>query len=108
MRSAGTVSNLHPYRARVVALSMLLAAACLWFAVATPFALAQPVDPNMHTGAPMPGQQHVAVLVQDTPEEPTAEPQPTPDETAESAPSETPEPPTETAEPGPGETPEPP
>ena len=108
MRSAGTVSKLHPHRLRVVALSMLLAAVCLWFAVATPFALAQPVGTNMHSGAPMPGQQHVAVLVQDTPEQPTAEPQPTPDETAEPVPSETPESPTETAEPAPGETPEPP
>jgi MscS family membrane protein len=85
---------------------MLLAAACLGFVVATPFALAQPVDPNMHSGAPMRGQQQVAASVQDTPEEPTAEPQPTPDDTAEAVPSETPESPTETVEPAPSETPE--
>lgn len=106
MRSTGTVPKLYLHRARAVALGMLLAAVCLWFAVATPFALAQPVGANMQSGIPMPGQQHVAVLVQVTTEEPTAGPQTTPDETAEPVPSETPESPTETAEPGPSETPE--
>jgi MscS family membrane protein len=51
----------------------------------------------------LPRQGELAALVQDTPEEPTGEPPPPPDETTEPAPSETPEPPTETAEPTPGE-----
>jgi small-conductance mechanosensitive channel len=57
-------------------------------------------------GERLPKQEQVAALVQDTPEEPTGEPQPTPGETAEPVPSETPESPGETPEP-PLETPEP-
>jgi hypothetical protein len=98
MRSAGTVPKLYPHLARLIALSMLLVAACLWFAVLAqctlPPALAQQAsqEPGIGSPAPMPRQEELAALLQDTPEEPTGEPQPSPGETAEPAPSETPEP----------------
>jgi MscS family membrane protein len=113
MRSAGMVPKLYPHLERLIALSMLLVAACLWFAVLAqctlPPALAQPAaqEPGMGAGDPMPSQEQLVALLQDTPQEPTGQPQPTPGETAEPAPSEPPEPPTETAEPAPSETPEP-
>jgi MscS family membrane protein len=109
MRSAVMVPKPYLRLARFVALSVLLVTACLWFAVVAqctlPPALAQQVaqEPGRGAGDPLPRQGELAALVQDTPEEPTGEPPPPPDETTEPAPSETPEPPTETAEPTPGE-----
>jgi MscS family membrane protein len=99
---------------RAVALAMLLVAVSLWLAVAAYFSLpanqAQGVaqEPGGGMGSPIHELEEVVALAQDTPQNPTGEPPPTPDETAEPIPSETPGLPTETAEPTPDETPEPP
>ena len=114
MRRARTNLQHHSRSIGAVASTILLAAACLGFAIAShstlPPVLAQQLarEPGVETGDRLPQQAEIVAIVQDTPEEPTSEALPTADETAEPAPGETTEAPSETDEPAPGETLEPP
>ncbi|MGD8821405.1 MAG: mechanosensitive ion channel [Anaerolineae bacterium] len=107
MPSAEKVLKTRSLLTRAIAMGVVLAAACLWIASTNSLGL-------MPARAQEPGQDQKTIgprtmvaLLQETPEDATGEPQPTPSETVAPTPSQDPGSPTETVEPVPSETPDP-